>query len=193
MKTISLGSGGPSVSNIALGMMRITDKTDDEIRSLYATAREAGIDVFDHAAIYGGRMHGCEERFATALNLSSAEREEIVIQTKAGILAGQGYDSSYEHLVTSAEESLRALDTDYIDVFLIHRPDALVEPEEVARAFDDLEAAGKVRAFGVSNHTAGQIELLKQSVRQPLVVNQLQLSIPESPLVAQGIASNVAG
>lgn len=193
MKTISLGSSGPSVSNIALGMMRITDKTDDDIRELYATARDAGINVFDHAAIYGGRMHGCEDRFAKALKLSPSERNEIVIQTKAGILAGQGYDSSYEHLVTSAEESLRSLGTDYIDVFLIHRPDALAEPEEVARAFDDLEAAGKVRAFGVSNHTAGQIELLKRSVRQPLVVNQLQLSIPESPLVTQGIASNVAG
>ncbi|MFF0341591.1 aldo/keto reductase family oxidoreductase [Kribbella sp. NPDC004875] len=193
MKTVPLGATGLAVPNVTLGLMRIGDKTDDEIRTLVRTARDAGIDFFDHAAVYGGTLHGAEERFADALRLTPSERAEITLQTKAGIVPGTGYDSSYEHLVASVEDSLRALRTDYLDVLLIHRPDALVEPAEVARAFDDLEAAGKVRAFGVSNHTPLQIELLKTAVRQPLVVNQLQLSVTHAPIVAQGVAANMAG
>ncbi|MFI1755320.1 aldo/keto reductase [Streptomyces sp. NPDC020571] len=103
------------------------------------------------------------------------------------------YDSSYERIVTSAEESLRALGTEYIDVLLLHRPDALVEPEKVARAFNDLESVGMVRAFGVSNRTSRQIDLLKTAVRQPLVANQVQPSVTHSTIVSQGLASNMAG
>ena len=148
---------------------------------------------FDHADIYGGRMHYCEERFAEALELSGSEREEIVLQTKCGIVPAQGmFDFSYEHIMTQVEGSLRALRTDYIDVLLLHRPDALVEPEDVARAFDELEASGKVRAFGVSNHTPRQIDLLKTAVRQPIVANQLQLSITHAPIIAQPVAANMA-
>ena len=105
--------------------------------------------------------------------------------------AGPYYDFSYEHIIQQVEGSLTALRTDYIDILLLHRPDSLAEPDEVARAFDELAAAGKVRAFGVSNHTPGQIELLKRSVTQPLVVNQLQLSITHAPLIAQGLAANM--
>ncbi len=191
MKTVPLGPSGPSVPNVVLGMMRIADKSDDQIRELVGTARDAGITFFDHAAVYGPPLHHCEQRFADALRLTSSDRAEITIQTKAGIVPGAGYDSSYEHLVGSVEESLRALRTDYLDVLLIHRPDALVEPDEVARAFDDLEAAGKVRAFGVSNHTAGQIELLRTAVAQPLVANQLQLSLTHASIVTQGLAANM--
>ncbi|NAZ83470.1 aldo/keto reductase family oxidoreductase, partial [Kineococcus sp. R8] len=104
---------------------------------------------------------------------------------------GPYFDFSHEHIVASVEGSLEALATDRIDVLLLHRPDALVEPEEVARAFDELHAAGKVRAFGVSNHTPGQIDLLRKHVRQPLVANQLQLSITHAPSVAQGVAMNM--
>ncbi|TCC30962.1 aldo/keto reductase [Kribbella speibonae] len=193
MQRVPLGSTGLSVPSIVLGLMRIGDKTDDEIRTLVGTARAAGIDFFDHAPVYGGAMHRSEERFAEALQLTATERAEITIQTKAGIDPDAGYDSSYEHLVASVDTSLRALRTDYVDVLLIHRPDALVEPEEVARAFDDLHTAGKVRAFGVSNHTPLQIELLKTAVQQPLVVNQLQLSITHAPIIAQGVAANMAG
>jgi predicted oxidoreductase len=193
MKTVPLGTTGLSVPNVVLGVMRIADKTDDEIRTLVGTARDAGIDFFDHAAVYGKEQHHCEARFAEALQLTPSERAEITIQTKAGIVRGEGFNFSYEELVSSVEGSLRALRTDYLDVLLLHRPDALVEPEEVARAFDDLEAAGKVRAFGVSNHTPLQIELLKTAVRQPLVANQLQLSITHAPIVAQGLAANMAG
>ncbi len=192
MRTVLLGPTDTLVPNVVAGMMRITDKTDDEIRALVSAAREAGIDFFDHADIYGDEPHQCERRFAEALRLSPAERAEITIQTKAGIVKdGPYFDFSYEHLVRAVEGSLRALRTDYIDILLLHRPDALVEPEEVARAFDDLEMAGKVRNFGVSNHTPRQIDLLRTAVRQPLVANQLQLSIPHSPIVAQGLAANM--
>lgn len=192
MKTITLGPTDLSVPSVVLGLMRIAEKSDDEIRTLVATARDAGIDFFDHADVYGPRLHECEERFAQALQLSPAQREEITIQTKAGIVRdGPYFDFSYEHLVSSVEGSLRALRTDYIDVLLLHRPDALVEPQEVARAFDELHASGKVRAFGVSNHTPQQIELLKTAVRQPIVANQLQLSITHAPIIAQGVAANM--
>lgn len=199
MKTIPFGAAGTPVPNVLAGMMRIAEKSDDQVRGIYTAAREAGIDFFDHADLYGfnhpGGYHHCERRFAEALSLRGAEREEITLQTKTGIVDGETwhYDSSFEHIVASVEESLTALGTDYLDVLLLHRPDALVEPEEVARAFDELESAGKVRAFGVSNHTPRQIELLQAAVRQPLVVNQVQLSVAHSTIVSQGLASNMAG
>lgn len=194
MRNVPLGSTGLTVPNVVAGMMRIDDKTDDEVRALYGAAREAGIDFFDHADIYARALHSAEERFATALGLSAAERGEIRLQTKAGIVReGPFFDFSYEHLVTSVEASLRSLRTDYIDVLLLHRPDALVEPAEVARAFDHLESTGKVRAFGVSNHTPRQIDLLRTAVRQPLIANQVQLSVAHAPLVTQGLAANMEG
>ncbi len=193
MRTVPLGPTGTQVPNVIAGMMRIADKSDAEIRALYTAARDNGIDFFDHADIYGGDRHSCEDRFATALRLSSSERARITLQTKTGIVTDQWhYDSSYRHIVTSAEESLRALRTDYLDVLLIHRPDALVEPDELAGAFDHLESTGKVRAFGVSNHTPRQIELLKTAVTQPLVANQVQLSVTHSAIMAQGLAANMA-
>ena len=192
MKSVPFGAG--SAPAVISGMMRIPDKTDAEVRELYDTARAAGIDFFDHADIYGGAMHVCEDRFASALQLSSSERAEITLQTKCGIVPDeQMFDFSYEHIVTQVEGSLKALRTDHIDVLLLHRPDALVEPDEVARAFDELEAAGKVRSFGVSNHTPRQIDLLRTAVTQPLVANQLQLSITHSPIIAQGVAANMSG
>lgn len=192
MKTVPFGA--ESAPAVVAGMMRIPDKTDAEVRELYDTARAAGIDFFDHADIYGGAMHVCEDRFASALQLSAAERAEIVLQTKCGIVPSeQMFDFSYEHIVAQVEGSLKALRTDYIDVLLLHRPDALVEPEEVARAFDELSAAGKVRAFGVSNHTPRQIDLLRTAVVQPLIANQLQLSITHAPIIAQGVAANMSG
>lgn len=193
MKTIELGPD-LEVSDIVLGLMRIQDKSDEEVRELLAAARDSGITMIDHAAVYGSQMHGCERRFAEAMRLTPSQRDEIVIQTKCGIVReGPYFDFSYEHIVESAEQSLTALGTDHLDVLLLHRPDALVEPEEVARAFDELHASGKVRAFGVSNHTPGQIDLLKKHVRQPLVANQLQLSITHANLVAQGVAANMNG
>ncbi len=191
MRTFTLPQTDLHASNIILGLMRIAALEDEDIRTLVGTARDAGITFFDHADVYGGAPHVCERRFGDALRLSPAERESIVVQSKVGIRPGY-FDFSKEHILSSVDESLSALRTDYLDVLLLHRPDALVEPEEVAAAFDALHAAGKVRHFGVSNHTPGQVELLKRSVHQPLVVNQVQLSIAHAPLIAAGVASNMA-
>jgi len=193
MRSVDLAEG-ITASNIVLGLMRIDGRSDDEVRTLVRTARDAGIDMVDHADVYGNTVHGCERRWAEAMRLTPSERDAWTIQTKCGIVPeGPYFDFSYGHIVESVHGSLEALGTDRIDVLLLHRPDALVEPDEVARAFDELEAAGKVRAFGVSNQTPQQIELLRRSVRQPLVANQLQLSITHAPLVAQGVAVNMAG
>ena len=193
MKTFTLPGTDLLVPAVVTGMMRIQDKTDAEVRALFDASLAAGIRFFDHADIYGSPLHGCEQRFADALRLSPAQRREVVLQSKAGIVPdGPYFDFSHAHLVEAVEGSLRALNTDYLDILLLHRPDALVEPEEVARAFDELHAAGKVHAFGVSNHTPAQIELLRRFVRQPLVANQLQLSITHAPIIAQGVAMNMA-
>lgn len=192
MKTYQLPHTTRSVSSVVLGLMRIPKMSDAEIGALYGAARDAGVNVFDHADIYGGERHLCEKRFGEAVTLSAAEREEIVIQSKVGIRKGY-FDFSKEHILATVDGSLAALKTDYLDLLLLHRPDTLVEPEEVAEAFEQLVAAGKVRHFGVSNHTPGQVELLKTAVRQPLVANQVQLSITHAPLFAQGVAANMAG
>lgn len=194
MRLVPFGPTDRQAPNIVAGMMRIEEMSDEAIRALYDACRASGVDFFDHADLYGSSRHGCERRFAEALNLGPAERDEITLQTKTGIVADDWhFDHSYEHIVASAEESLRALNTDRLDVLLLHRPDALVEPEEVARAFDHLESSGKVLAFGVSNHTPRQIDLLKTAVTQPIVANQVQLSVTHSTIVAQGLASNMAG
>ncbi len=192
MKRFTLPGTEIVAPNVVLGLMRIAEKSDEGIRELVRAGRDAGIDFIDHADIYGRELHECERRFAEAMRLSPSERAEYTIQTKTGIVRnGPYFDFSYEHIIESVNGSLAALDTDYIDILLLHRPDALVEPEEVARAFDELEAAGKVRAFGVSNHTPRQIDLLKKFVRQPIVANQLQLSITHAPIVTQGVAANM--
>lgn len=194
MKKINLPGTDIAAPNVVLGLMRIADMSDDEVRTLVETARKADIDFLDHADVYGHELHQCERRFAEAMRLTPAERERLVIQTKAGIVPdGPYFDFSREHIVESVEGSLEALGTDYIDILLLHRPDALVEPEEVASAFDELSESGKVRHFGVSNHTPRQIDLLRKYVRQPLVANQVQLSITHAPLVAQGVAANMQG
>ena len=195
MKTFTLPGTDMVVPNVVLGLMRIQDKTDDEVRTLVSTARDCGITFLDHADVYGSSLHGCERRFAEALRLTSSEREQFVIQSKAGIVTKDGpyFDFSYKHILESVDGSLKALGTDYLDILLLHRPDALVEPEEVARAFDELSAAGKVRAFGVSNQTPRQIDLLRRYVTQPIVATQLQLSITHAPMIAQGVAANMQG
>ncbi|MFT4236058.1 MAG: aldo/keto reductase [Microbacterium sp.] len=191
MKTTAIPRADLTASSIVLGCMRIRDMSDADIRALYDTSREAGIDMFDHADIYGGD-HACERRFGEAIRLSPTEREEIVIQSKVGIRNGF-WDFSAEHILASVDTSLAALKTDYLDILLLHRPDTLMEPDEIAGAFQTLHDAGKVRHFGVSNQTPGQIELLQRSVAQPLVANQVQLSIAHANLFAQGVAANMDG
>ena len=192
MKTFTFPRTDISASNVVLGLMRITSLDDEQIRTLVRTARDEGITMFDHADIYGGERHGCEQRFGDAGAIPAAERDQVVIQSKVGIRDGF-FDFSREHILRTVDESLAALRTDYLDILLLHRPDTLIEPDDVALAFDELQSAGKVRAFGVSNQTPGQIELLQRSLSQPLVANQVQLSITHAPLIAQGVAANMAG
>ena len=192
MKTYTLPHTNRTVSSVVLGLMRIPKMSNAEIATLVGTAGDVGINVFDHADIYGGERHLCEKRFGEAVTLTPAQREAIVIQSKVGIRKGY-FDFSKEHILATVDGSLAALKTEHLDLLLLHRPDTLVEPEEVAAAFDQLHAAGKVRNFGVSNHTPGQVELLKMAVKQPLVANQVQLSITHAPLFAQGVAANMAG
>lgn len=192
MKTYTVPDTDLTVSSVVLGLMRIAKMSDAEVRALFDTAMASGITMIDHADVYGGELHGCETRFGEAVQLSAADRANVIIQSKTGIRPGY-FDFSAEHILTSVEGSLRALRTEYLDVLLLHRPDTLVEPDDVALAFDKLHASGKVRHFGVSNQTPGQIELLKSAVRQPLLFNQVQLSITHANLFAQGIAVNMNG
>ena len=186
MKQILLGGKLP-VSALAMGCMRLTN-AKTPLSDLIGTALSLGINFFDHADIYGGGR--CEELFGEYLAEHPALRNNIIIQTKCGIRRGC-YDFSKEHILSSVDASLKRLRTDHVDVLLLHRPDTLMEPEEVAESFDTLESAGKVRMFGVSNHSPMQIELLKTAVRQPLVADQLQFSIPESGLVTSGLNVNM--
>ena len=186
---------GSPPPNVVLGLMRIDEKSDDEVRTLVAHRpgrRHRLLRPRRRLRRRPARLRAPVRRGHAADRRRSAS-SHASRPRPASCASGPYFDFSYEHLVESVDGSLEALGTDYIDVLLLHRPDALVEPDEVARAFDELEAAGKVRAFGVSNHTPRQIELLKRSVRQPLVANQLQLSITHAPLVAQGVAANMAG
>ncbi|MGO4595648.1 aldo/keto reductase family oxidoreductase [Leifsonia sp. 2TAF2] len=192
MKTFTFPRTDISASNIILGLMRISSLDDEQIRTLVRTARDEGITMFDHADIYGTERHGCERRFGDAGAIPASERDQVVIQSKVGIREGY-FDFSREHILRSVDESLAALRTDYLDILLLHRPDTLIEPDDVALAFDELQSAGKVRAFGVSNQTPGQIELLQRSLSQPLVANQVQLSITHAAIIAQGVAANMAG
>lgn len=189
MKQISLGGSGWMVPAVVVGCMRLGELDSAALGRFLHTALDCGANYFDHADIYGGSS--CEEHFGAVLqNDPSIRREDLILQSKCGIRQGF-YDSSREHLLRAVDGILGRLGTDYLDVLLIHRPDALVEPEEVAAAFDELEQKGKVRYFGVSNHKPMQIELLKKAVRQPLLVNQLQFSLPVSNMVANGLEVNM--
>ncbi len=186
MKQITLG-GRLQTCAVAMGCMRLADAKETPDRVI-GTALELGIDFFDHADIYGGGR--CEEIFGNWLAERPSIRDRITIQTKCGIRKGC-YDFSRQHILEAVEGSLRRLRTDHVDVLLLHRPDTLMEPEEVAAAFDELEQSGKVRYFGVSNHNPLQIELLKTAVKQPIVADQLQFSLPESGLVTSGLNVNM--
>lgn len=175
-------------SNIVMGCMRINRLSVEEAGRLIRTEMELGVNFFDHADIYGGGE--CETHFGRALPLLPSVREKIILQSKCGICKGY-YDSSKEHILRSVEGSLRRLGTDYLDVLLLHRPDTLMEPEEVAEAFLELHQSGKVRSFGVSNHNPAQIELLQAYLPQKLRFNQLQLSCAHTPLLDEGLAVNM--
>ena len=191
MKTISLADMGNHVPAVIIGCMRMREIDVKQAERFVAEALELGANYFDHADIYGGGA--CEEMFAKAVHMTPAVREKIFIQDKCGIVVGKKYDLSKEYILKSVDQSLKRLCTDYLDMFLLHRPDALMEPEEIAEAFDVLKSSGKVRNFGVSNMKPVQMELLKKYVRHPLEVNQLQLGIMSASMVANGMNVNTAG
>lgn len=186
MYKIELGKSGLTVPTIAVGCMRISDMNEKEVSAFVDTAISNGANFFDHADIYGGGKS--ETVFGKAVTPSM--RKNIIIQTKCGIRNGM-FDFSYEHIINSVNGSLKRLGTDYIDVLLLHRPDALMEPEEVAKAFDELKTSGKVRHFGVSNQNPYQMQLLQSALDMPLCVNQLQFSVMHAPMIQSGINVNM--
>ncbi|WP_313469591.1 aldo/keto reductase [Carnobacterium sp.] len=187
MKKIQLGTSDLMVSNIGLGCMSMNRLTAKEATAVVQNALDLGVNFFDHADIYGKGKS--EEVFSEAVDLHSSIRDKMIIQSKVGIRTGY-YDFSKDHITQTVNESLSRLKTDYLDVLLLHRPDALVEPEEVAEAFNELEKSGKVRHFGVSNHNPMQIDLLKKTIEQDLIVNQLQLSVMHTGIIDAGINVN---
>lgn len=188
-RELIIGGERVAVPSIAIGCMRISSMSMDELGRFIHTAMDMGLNYFDHADIYGGGE--CEKLFGEALAAdSSLRREDMIIQSKCGIRRGF-YDHSREHLLESVDSILRRLGTDYLDVLLLHRPDALAEPEEISEVFDTLSASGKVRAFGVSNYRPMQIELLTKYVKQDIIIDQLQFSIPVSNMVAGGLEVNM--
>mgnify|MGYP005765078385 CR=1 FL=1 len=189
MKMVWIDERRWNVPAIVVGCMRLGEMDGKSMNAFLHAALEQGANYFDHADIYAGGKS--EEIFGQAVKEdSSIKREDLIIQSKCGICKGF-YDLSKKHIIESVDGSLKRLQTDYLDVLLIHRPDALIEPEEVASAFDELEKSGKVRHFGVSNHKPMQIELLKRYIEQPLIINQLQFSLPVSNMVANGMEVNM--
>lgn len=189
MEYFQIAKTSLKASRLALGCMRIADKSVEEVDELVTTALNAGINFFDHADIYGGGKS--EAVFGEVLKKHPEYREKMIIQTKCGIVPGKRYDFSKEHILQSVQDSLNRLQTDHIDILLLHRPDALCDPQEVSEAFDELYESGKVKYFGVSNHTPLQIELLQKYVKYPLIINQLQLSIVHSVMIDSGMNMNM--
>jgi len=185
---ILLGKSGLEVPVVAVGCMRMSGKTVEEARELINSALEEGANFFDHADIYGrGRS---EEIFAEAVGMTPRVRDGLILQSKCAIHDGM-YDFSKEHILSSVNGSLKRLKTDYLDVLLLHRPDILMEPDEVAEAFVRLKNEGKVRHFGVSNHNPMQMQLLQKSLPMPLVADQLQFSITNSTMITAGVNVNM--
>ena len=205
MKKIQLGASDLQVTRVAYGCMPLGGSWDsapltaanrkDALAAIHA-AIDSGINFFDHADIYcRGKS---EEIFSAIWDEMPGLRQKVMLQSKTGIeFRGMPtaadvtrYNFSYEHIIASVEGSLKRLKTDYLDVLLLHRPDALVEPEEVARAFDALHQSGKVRWFGVSNHTAAQMELLRQTLNQPIVTHQVEFNVLHTHLLDEGVNFN---
>ncbi len=189
MKTLPLGTSGLEVSRLSLGCMRLGGcPSQRESTEAVAAAVESGITFFDHADIYNGG--GSETRFAQAMEDLKLDRADLVLQSKCGIRRGW-FDFSKEHILSSVDGILQRLNTEYLDVLLLHRPDTLMEPEEVAAAFDQLESQGKVRHFGVSNQNPAQMTFLRSTVRQPLVANQVQFGLGHTPLIDHSLNVNM--
>lgn len=195
MKTQTMHGTSLIVSRVAFGCMRLPAEQSDVTRAI-RTALDEGINFIDHANVY--QRGRAEEAFAEMWKESPGLRDKIILQSKCGIRfagdptpdAPKRYDFSYKHIIESVNASLKRLKTDHLDILLLHRPDPLVEPDEVAQAFAELRAAGKVRFFGVSNHSGAQIDLLKTAVKEPIIANQLEISVLHPTLINAGVVLN---
>lgn len=192
MPKLNLGNSGLMVSDVALGVMRIADKSTPEAQAVVQTALDKGINFFDTADIYaGGRS---STALGQVLHNLKLPRDQYFIQSKGGIILENGqingdgftgprYDFNKEHIIATVDTELQRLQTDYLDVFLLHRPDTLQDPTEIAEAFDQLKTSGKVRQFGVSNMNPWQVEFLQASLHQKLVANQLQFGLMHTGMI----------
>lgn len=187
MKYLIVNNEIPKCSEIGIGCMRIGGMSSEEIDTLITTALDCGINFFDHADIYScGKS---EELFGEWLEKNKDRRSELVIQSKCGIRKGY-YDFSKDYILESVDNILKRLKTDYLDILLLHRPDALMEVEQIAEAFNILKDEGKVRAFGLSNVNAIQMELIQSELDQSILINQLQFSLAHTGLIDSGINAN---
>lgn len=188
MKYIDIGKSGLMASQISLGCMRLKDVSSKEVETLLSTSIDLGINFFDHADIYGDGE--CETIFAAASKNISLARDKIIIQSKCGIRKGF-FDFSKEHIINSTDAILKRLNTDYLDTLLLHRPDTLMEMDEVAEAFTTLKQSGKVRKFGVSNQNPSTIDLLQKYIKDKLIINQLQFSLTNTGMIDSGLNVNM--
>ncbi|SHJ39028.1 Predicted oxidoreductase [Clostridium cavendishii DSM 21758] len=188
MKKINIGNKKLEASEISLGCMRMAALSANEANYLINVALEEGINFFDHADIYGAGTS--EKIFSEAINMNPTIREKILLQSKCGIRPGF-FDFSKEHIIDSVDKILLRLNTDYLDTLLLHRPDTLMEPEEVAEAFTKLHSQGKVKYFGVSNQNPMQIELLNKYLNNKIIINQLQLSLTNTGMIDSGLNVNM--
>lgn len=189
MEKIKIEKINMSVPPIAIGCMRLNSLSKAELENYINTTMELGLNFYDHADIYG--KGECESKFAEAINMNSSVREKMIIQSKTSIVPCVCYNASKEYIINSVDGILKRLKTDYLDILLLHRPDALVEPDEVAEAFNQLKKQGKVNHFGVSNHNANQIQLLNKYCNNGVAINQLQFSIAHSGMIDSGINVNM--
>lgn len=200
METVNIGGTNLPVSNIALGIMRMGTLSVEKSTQALQAAHEAGINYIDSADIYGndpklGRGSS-EIHFGQAFKRSGLHRDDFFIQSKAGLFANSDnkitrYDSSKDHLLKAVDGILQRMGIDYLDLLAIHRPDPLMEPDQIAEAFDYLEASGKVRRFGVSNFNPQQIALLQQAVNQRLLVDQVQFGLGHTGMIDFGLHTNM--
>jgi predicted oxidoreductase len=193
MKKIKLGGSALEASEISLGCRRLWQAEEKQTEALIQAALEEGVNFFDLADVYGDGKS--EELFGRAARLRSANRERFIIQSKCGIRGAHTpdmhYDFAKDYILSCVDASLKRLGTDYLDVLLLHRPDTLMEPEEVAEAFDLLHESGKVRYFGVSNFNAMQAAFLQRHTMRKLIVNQLQFGLGHTNLVDSGLNVNM--